>query len=173
MRHCLYCVFICSLLLGCTEAKLESLKIENVSMFGDKTLDSLAYEGKTLRQLLKDEHISIIYIVNNECSECIYKYIDFQNEMSQSFPAMSKIYIVEGCDRTAFRYYVKEHHVETSANSVIIEDTLDIFLMTEKYVGAPHLFVAKKDSLIHVMSDPFKDEKARDAFINFIQRNSN
>ncbi len=154
---------------GCKNLSGSPVKAENVAMFNEKVLDSLAYEGKNVREILKSSSPCIVYVSNNECSECIYKYIEFYNTAEHIFPTVNRLFIIEGCNETAFHFYLKRHPLVPSEKSVTIEDSLYVFQSAEQYIGDPQLFVVKDSVAIHVLTDPFQDRQHIKAFENIIK----
>lgn len=164
----LFCCFPL-LFYNCKNLSESPVKVEHVTMFNEKVLDSLVYNGKSVRELLGFSAPYIVYVSNNECSECIYKYIEFYNAMEQFFPKINRLFIIEGCNTTAFHFYLKQHPLVSSEKSVTIEDSLYIFQSTEQYVGDPQLFVVKDTVVIHVLTDPLQDKQHIRAFKNVIE----
>lgn len=170
MKQLFYCLVLLLFLSNCMGSVEDSIKKENVTMFNEKVLDSLIYKGQTIREIIKTSSTCIVYVTDNECSECIYNYIEFYNNMEHIFPDLTKIFIIEGSNITSFHYYLKQKPLISSSKSITIEDSMCVFQSAEQYIGNPHLFVIKDSLNIHILSDPLQDKQHRKAFEYILKR---
>ncbi len=152
------------LVIGCVNTP--HLEMEEVSKLKTSLLDSLKCNNRSLGNILVEKP-SIIYISNNECSECIYKLIDFHNQTSK-IEGIQRIYIIYGYDNLSFNYYIKQENVIFSKQDFIIEDSLDFFHDIEKQYIGNQIFFSKNNKMIRLLSDPLKDKISYNEFRKLI-----
>ena len=162
-------LFIVLVIVGCKPE--EKIGFTYIDDFNWNVLDSLQYQKKPLSYIFDSNLPHVLYISNNECAECIYKFIKFNDAISNIDENIRYFYIITGCNNITFSYYLKENNVIIKDNAYLIMDSLDIFYQNmSKYLG-DQIFVLKENKeVIQLLSTPIKNEETLKRFQELIKQ---
>ena len=126
-RFCISVFMLMLLFCSCTKrAAIQKIVIDD---FNTSVFDTLRNErGIALSDVIVHNK-TFIYIANNECSECISNFIDFNDILQESgiCSDFNVIYIIYGCDKLAFDYYMNRDEVCIDSRIHVVNDSLDVF----------------------------------------------
>lgn len=158
MKLLLTCILLSFLFSFCTTEKL--LKTQEITNFNLSVFDSL----KCCSPSTDNKSSCIIYVSNNECAECIYKFIKFNKCLTAIPKDFQCTYIIYGQDYLTFNYYMKENDIHLSPRFKLIQDSTFIFHNLMKDYLGDQIFILRKDKTIRLLSDPLKDKQTFNEF---------
>jgi len=153
--------YLLSLALYLSCAKSHTFQKSYAEDFDVTIFDTLKNEKGVLLSELIHNKKALLYIANNECSECISKFIDF-NDIIQDSCVINDyrvIYIIYGCDKLSFDYYLERENVRINSNVHVVEDTLDIFHgEINNYYSNVLFYIDESKNVYTIQSSSHEDE---------------
>lgn len=172
MRY--YLPVLCSLMLFtilcCTTQSQIKVRYEIAKGFRMDIFDSLHIGSDNIEKMLSTNEAVVVYIGNNECSECIADLNEFNEHYQAADIKKPCIYIMTGTDTLLVDYYLKEEKIKFNDNSTMVYDTTFYFNDLMPQYTPNQIFILKKDSLVKRISElDTNDEEAWDSLFSMFK----
>lgn len=178
MRNlCLLPFVMIMLMVSCDKTQVH-YSVSSAESFNMTVIDSVnsVYNCK-FKDLLSNGKSTLLYISNNECSECISRFIDFNNIVrSTQIDSVNIVYWIYGCDHWTFEYYMEPNKTDIRQDVFFLIDTLDVFHKVIHDFYSNNLFVIESPRTIaRIMYDKSEYEWASEALQTWLKQilNSN
>lgn len=122
-----------------------------VGDFNTSVFDTLKNDKGIILSNIISHNKTYIYLANNECSECISKFIDFNDVLHKSniYDEYNVVYIIYGCDKLTFDYYMDRENVSFNSKIHIVNDSLDVFHEKIHNFYSNALFYIDEDTTVY------------------------
>lgn len=144
-----FIIFLVIILSSCVDTP--TFNIEKATNFDVIIFDSLKTDsGITLSNIICNKKKTLLYIANNECSECISNFIDFNNITKNNISQeLNLIYVIYGYDKLSFDYYLDRFQIHINEKAFIVYDTLDVFHDKIRNYYSNNLFIINEKGTIY------------------------